>query len=198
MKPAQSSSRKLGSDAAALGCAVVAIPLVLALSPLIVAWLWWDRYREGSIRRRLVEAHGPQCRGILVYSNSPNWQEYIESRWLPRLAGRLVVVNWSDRSKWDSLHPLEAALARRLGDREFNPAAIILTSASTPGVFARWWRALRGLDLVGILVPTAPSKEIIRFFQAFRDYKHGKHHTLRAAEDRMWKLLDGPEAQGGA
>jgi hypothetical protein len=177
---------------------VLAVPVVLALSPLIVAGVFWDRYREGTLRRRLVDVHGAQCRGILVYSNSPNWQEYIEANWLPRLAGRLVLLNWSERSTWDELHPLEAALARKLGDRDFNPAAIILTSESGASVFSRWWRALRTLDVVGILVPAAPSKEIIRFFRPFRDHKHGKHHTLRAAEKRMWKLLDASEASGDA
>lgn len=176
----------------------MAVPLVVALSPLIVAWVFWDRYHEGALRRRLVAAHGPQCRGILVYSNSPNWQEYIEAKWLPRLAGRLVVLNWSERSRWNELYPLEATLARKLGDREFNPAAIILTSESVPGMLRRWLRALRSLDAVGILVPAAPSKEIIRFFQPFRDHKHGKHHTLRAAEERMWALLDAPEVKHGA
>lgn len=198
---ADSNSTGRGSVATitAVGCAVVAIPIGLALSPLVIPWILWDRRREGRLRRQIVAKHGAHCRGVLVYSNSPNWQQYIETHWLPRLAGRLVVLNWSERATWNDRHPLETKLVKGLGDRDFNPAAIILTEPPDPNLLARWWRALLRFDGVGILVPGAPSKEVIRFFKPFRDLKHGKHHTLRAAEDRMWMLLDPPpESDRGA
>jgi len=31
----------------------------------------------------------------------------------------------------------------------------------------------------------------VRFFQPFRDYKHGKEHALRTAEAELWRLLEG-------
>jgi hypothetical protein len=180
---------------ARLGCLVVAVPLLILLSPLIALWIVWDRYREGALRRRFVRKHGPQSRGILVYSNSPNWQRYIETNWLPRIGNRLVILNWSERVNWSKRFPVEFALARSLGDRDFNPAAIVLLPSSTASVFATWLQAIRHFDLVGMLAPYSPSKEVVRFFQPFRDFKHGKDHTLRAAEARLWRLLglDGEE-----
>ena len=196
MTKPETAGHRLIANTAAFGCALLALPVGVALSPLIVPWLIWDRHREGTLRRRIIARYGPQCRGILVYSNSPNWQEYIEAHWLPRIGDRLAILNWSERSTWHERYPLEAMLVKSLGDREFNPAAIILTSQPIASLLASWWHALLHLDAVRILVPRAPSKDVVRFFQAFRDYKHGKHHTLRAAEDRMWLLLDGPANSG--
>ena len=143
------------------------MPLLVVASPVIAARQLWMVYRKGVLRRQFVRAHGPAVRGILVYSDSPSWKGYIEAQWLPRIGDRLYVMNWSERSRWRQLHPLESRLCRiHLGDREFNPAAIIF------------------LEREG-----APSVEVVRFFEPFRDHKHGKDAALRQAEARMWELL---------
>ena len=198
MRNPRSPTRTLAEQAAGLGCVVIVIPLLIALSPLIAVGLVWDRYREGALRRRFMRAHGPQSRGILVYSNSPNWQQYIETNWLPRIGNRLVILNWSERDHWSDRFPLEAQLARRIGEREFNPAAIVLLPNATRSTLTGWLHAIRHLDLVGMLSPGVPSKEIVRFFQPFKDFKHGKDHALRAAEARLWRLLDLDGEDGGA
>jgi hypothetical protein len=174
------------------------IPLLIALSPLIVLGILGDRYREGSLRRQFIRKHGPQSRGILVYSNSPNWQQYIETNWLPRIGDRLVIMNWSQRANWSDRFPLESKLARSLGDREFNPAAIILMPSATASAVAEWIKAIRRLDLVGMLWAGGPTKEVVRFFQPFKDFKHGKDQALRVAEARLWQLLKLDGADGGA
>ena len=198
MSNPRSQTRTLAEQAAGLGCVVIVIPLLIVLSPLIAVGLVWDRYREGALRRRFMRAHGPQSRGILVYSNSPNWQQYIETNWLPRIGNRLVILNWSERGHWSDRFPLEAPLARSIGEREFNPAAIVLLPNATRSALAEWLHAIRHLDLVGMLSPGVPSKEIVRFFQPFKDFKHGKDHALRAAEARLWRLLDLDGEDGGA
>jgi hypothetical protein len=56
------------------------------------------------------------------------------------------------------------------GDHEFNPLAIV--------------------------IPADGSVRVIRFWQAFRDYKHGKHRTLRAAEAELGAALGVPFGAG--
>jgi hypothetical protein len=184
---------------AAFGCLLFCIPLLVLLSPLIALLLVWEERRAGAQRRQFARIHGPQARGILIYSNSPNWQQYIEQHWLPRIGRRLVVLNWSERARWKKTHPLEAAIFRRhLGDREFNPAAIVFRPSMPGRLFRLWLAAIRALEPLGMLVPYASSADVVRFFQPFRDYKHGKERTLQAAEAELWRLLEeGPSPHVG-
>jgi hypothetical protein len=137
------------------------LPLVLLALPFLAIKAWLD----GRKRRRLQHEFHAQwgtagkCL-LLVYSNSPHWQAYIEENWLPRLGPVAVVLNWSERARWPEEHPLEAEIFRMwAGDREFNPVAIVL--------------------------PEREPVRVIRFWQAFRDYKHGKDRTLKAAEAEL-------------
>ena len=110
--------------------------------------------RWGKVGKRLV----------LIYSNSPHWQAYIEEHWLPKLAPIAVVLNWSERAHWPERHPFEAEIFKRwAGDREFNPVAIV--------------------------VPPTGAVRTIRFWEAFRDYKHGKDRALRATERELEAAL---------
>ena len=101
---------------------------------------------------------------MLVTSNSPNWQAYVEANILPRLGDRAVVLNWSERQRWPSVAPWEGRFFRRFaGDREFNPAA---------------------------LVHRPDGKiEVIRFHRAFLDFKHGDDAALRAAESALFESV---------
>lgn len=188
---ATGGASKRTNGVAAVGCLLVVIPLLVLLSPLIALLLAWGEWRAGVVRRRFARAHGPETRGILIYSNSPNWQQYIEQHWLPRIGPRLVVLNWSERATWRREHPLEAAIFRRhLGGQEFNPAAIIFRSSRRGRLFQRWLAAIKALDPIGMLAPYERPVDVVRFFQPFRDYKHGRAHTLRAAEAELWRLLE--------
>ena len=178
-------------NAARVGCLVVAVPALIALSPLIVLILAWKEYSSRALQRRFERTYGTEVRGILVYSNSPNWQAYIEQRWLPRIGSRLVILNWSERSRWKREHPLEASLFRsHLGDREFNPAAIIFVRHPAGATYRAWLKAVRSLEPIGMLAPHLPRVTVVRFFNAFRDFKHGREQSLRTAEETLWKHLE--------
>ena len=98
----------------------------------------------------------PKHKNILfVYSDSPNWKEYIESNILPKIKDQTIVLNWSDRSKpiwrekplevklfihWSQAHPYKNW--RKWDGREYNPIAI---------VFDPWWNV-----------------KVLRFWNAFR------------------------------
>ena len=190
---AKSSNARSGGQVVRLGCLFVAVPLLILLSPLIAILLAWEEYGSRATHRRFRNRHGSEVRGLLIYSNSPNWQAYIEREWLPRLQGRLFIMNWSHRVRWEVECPLEAMIFRELGDREFNPAAIVFRPLVPGRLFRRWLDAIRALDPIGMLAPYERPADVVRFFQAFRDFKHGRDRTLRAQELRLWALLEGSD-----
>src|SRR5688572_10502307 len=87
---------------------------------------------------------------LFVYSHSPHWQRYIETNILPRISPHAVILNWSERSSWQENKSVEVKIFENIaGTTEFNPMAIILS-------------------------PVWPIKTL-RFWQAFKEFKHGKH-----------------------
>ena len=156
---------KLFRIAVAVVLCIVAIPILVLALPFLAAGAWLDRRKRRRLQREFQNRWGAQGkRLLLVYSNSPNWQAYVEENWLPQLDPIAVVLNWSERSTWATRHPFEANIFRMwAGDQEFNPLAVI--------------------------IPADGAVRVIRFWQAFRDYKHGKDRTLRAAEAELEAAL---------
>ena len=87
-------------------------------------------------------------RSLFVYSNSPNWQEYIEANVLPYLSKSTVVLNWSERSVWPRWSIAVWVFRHYGGDEDFNP--------------------------LGVVVPPFGKARIYRFRKPFREFKHGK------------------------
>ena len=99
---------------------------------------------------------------LLVYSDSPIWHDYVEIHLLPPIEERAIVLNWSERKRW------KPSLARWVffhygGGREFNPL----------GVTFRPWRRAR----------------VFRFWEPFRDYKHGKTAALEKMQRAFFESL---------
>jgi hypothetical protein len=158
---------RVGQVLVAVVAAAILLPLIIVLAPPLILWrLVWGNV----LRFWFWLAHRRQGRVVLfVYSDSPNWQSYIEENVLPRLGSRAVVINWSRRKQWNRECWWEArAFHFWAGSRAFNPIAL---------VFVGWWR----------VVP-------VRFFQAFRDLKHGKEEPLRQAEAELLRHLPAQEA----
>jgi hypothetical protein len=99
---------------------------------------------------------------LFVYSDSPLWRDYIDQRILPRLGDRAVVLNWSERRRW---RPSLARLAFHHfgGSRQFNPLAVVV----------RPFRRTR----------------TFRFWQPFRDFKHGHPAALHAMEREFFGVI---------
>ena len=145
--------------------------LALALSILLIAAHYaWSRIRIS----RAARSYRRTYRGkdlILVYSNSPHWHSYVEANWIPRWSARAVMLNWSERATWERSRP-EVALFNDLATtREYNPLAIVV-------------------------LPHGPPR-VVRFFRAFRDYKHGRDAMLRKQEAELATILsfNGPPAR---
>jgi hypothetical protein len=137
----------------------------------VVAAIGIDRWRKWRAVRRFRAKWSGQGRDVLlVYSNSPNWQAYIEEAWLQRWGHRAVVLNWSERRTWRRRGSPEVQLFRAFGgEREFNP--------------------------LGIVVPPAGREvHVVRFWRAFRDRKHGKRDTLSQAEAELDHYLSAASA----
>src|SRR5688572_15521849 len=107
---------------------------------------------------------GLQGRYILfVYSNSPIWSTYIEEEIIPHIQGEAMILNWSERKTWKvSLAVL--AFNHFGGRRNFNPLAIVFK-------------------------PFRFNKEF-RFYEAFKEYKHGKTEKLEKIKREFFELIN--------
>ena len=171
---------------------VLALPILILALPLVLADSIWMDYKGGALRRAFLAKWTPEGkRALLVYSNSPNWQDYIETNWLPRLGHQVVILNWSERQNWDRDHFLEASVFRAYtGRKEFNPVAIVFRPGANVGLASRWRALLHG-DLIGALLRGSHhGVTVVPFWQAFKDFKHGREQTLRRAEQRMFAALE--------
>ena len=166
---------RLGCGIAAVASGVLLVifhrPLFLVAGILLVyvaAVVALDDWRARRDRRAFEARYGASGRRlILVTSRSPNWQSYIAEHWLPKYADVAVVLDWSERSHWPTGAgaPPEVALFRRHGGRrDFNPLAIG--------------------------VPREGKVRVVRFHQAFRDFKHGHDDALRVAERELEMLAN--------
>mgnify|MGYP007070565658 FL=1 len=133
-------------------------------------------------------AHGK--RGLLVYSNSLHWKEYVEQHWLPVLGATVVVLNWSDQTTWKTEAQFEARLFRHFaGPREFNPIAIVFVQPPT-GFKKFFSGAWQRRDWLSLVFPGPVDVKVIRFWKAFRDFKHGRDRALRTAEGELFAALN--------
>lgn len=99
---------------------------------------------------------------LFVYSDSPIWREYIDQHILPHIGERAVVLNWSERKRW------RVSLARLAfhhfgGYRQFNPLAVVFHPFRRTRIF--------------------------RFWQPFRDFKHGNAEALHHMEAEFFALI---------
>lgn len=125
--------------------------ILYGLALHLAIWLWW------CTRGKYV---------LLVYSNSPVWQNYFETQIVPRLGPRAVVLNWSERKKWPRFGSL-AVMAFRCfgGGREFNPLAVV-------------FRPFR-------------LRRTFRFWSPFKEFQHGKPEAVETMTTNLFTFLDG-------
>jgi hypothetical protein len=142
--------------------------LLIVVSPLIVVVLFVIvivRVTFSVILHLMVWVWWlPRGQDVLfVYSDSPIWQDYIQVEILPSIRHRAVVLNWSERKKW-SLGLARVVFSHFGGTREFNPLAVV-------------FRPLK-------------RSQVFRFWQPFRDWKHGRGERLRQIQADFFRALD--------
>ncbi len=117
---------------------------------LVLLWLTWS------------------TRGIsmlVVYSNSPHWQDYFEKGFLPIVGRKAKVVNWSDRSRWPLSSTFKVSVFGLFkGEKEYNPMILFFRPLHWPKIF--------------------------RFYRPFHDARHGKTASLQKLESELSILID--------
>lgn len=147
---------------------VVRVPVIIALVLLLLPLfpLLVTIYFAYALVLQMVIWTCWCARGVnvlLVYSDSPNWHEYIETNIIPRLPSSSVAINWSNRRKWKRFS-LPVMAARFFGgSREFNPMIVVFQPFHWANTY--------------------------RFWQPFIDYKHGKMEPLQALETKLFDDL---------
>ena len=86
--------------------------LFFVLIPVVILWvLLW-----GLVWLLLVLAVWilwiPKGKNTLfVYSESPNWHDHLQENVIPRVNNQAVILNWSERRKWQSFpHLIESCV----------------------------------------------------------------------------------------
>ncbi len=84
--------------------------------------------------------HGRKGKFILfVYSDSSNWKDYIETKILPRIETRSIVLNRSKRREWETRMSFETKVFNHwAGSGEFTPMALILPLIGKVKVIRLW------------------------------------------------------------
>ena len=142
--------------------APIILVVIILVSPLLLAIGVWNYFNGIYLNYAFRKKWKNKNKRILfIYSESPNWQEYIEKNIIPKIEDEAVLLNWSKRAEWENNKPLEArVLGHWGGGAEFNPMALVFE----------------------------PSRKVtvIRFYQAFKDYKHGKDSLLKDKEQALY------------
>ena len=127
------------------------IPYLLYTAALYCAvWLLWCRRGKDV---------------LFVWSESPVWKDRIQTKLLPKLSHRAVVLNWSEREQWTGRFSLAGIAFRHFGGRrEFNPLAVV-------------FRPLR-------------RAKTFRFWRPYKQLKHGHTEVLERMEVALLELLE--------
>jgi len=139
--------------------------LVLALPGLIA--LGYRALRHIRARQLLAEVQrtcaprGVRC--LIIYSNSPVWEEHVKAHWFPRLGPMADTLNWSERAAWQESLAVRVFRKFCFQSRNFNPAIIVFRGLDDPLVF--------------------------RFFYAFHEAKDGRSLYLSALEGQAFEAL---------
>jgi len=148
---------------------IVLAPLgVLVLLPLVVVVLLTWLLATIGLNILVWMAWCSRGRDILfVYSDSPIWRDYFEKQIIPEIASRAVILNYSDRRHWLHRCWLSSLVFRFFGgSSEYNPLA----------VYFRPFRRHR----------------TFRFWQAFKDSKHGKTNRLEQLQSEFFHCIGQP------
>ena len=119
---------------------------------------------------------------LFVYSQSPVWKDYIEKNIIPKISSQSIIMDWSERKSfnewsleygvfkfWTGVRKHTIKSKAKWSGTDYNPIAII---------FKPWW-----------------SPKVIRFWDAFKDYKHGHGQKLQELENELFNLLNIPQVQ---
>lgn len=139
---------------------LLVVPVVLLLSIPVLIWMLIQTVFYACILVTVWLFWLPKGKDILViYSNSPHWQEFFETALIPMLSDRSHILNWSQRKQWSALSLKTLVFNGFSGSYEFNPQVILFKPGQWPKRF--------------------------RFYKAFRDLKHRNQASVRRVIDQL-------------
>ena len=100
---------------------------------------------------------------VFVTSDSPHWKEYIQDNIIDRIRAGAVVLNWSEHTHWKRFSLPVRIFFHFAGSTEFIPIAIVFRPFHRTRVF--------------------------RFWQPFKDQKHGKTEPLKKMEVEFFRAF---------
>jgi hypothetical protein len=122
---------------------VVVFVLVLGLSPLIIILLLVLFLRWTCLYLAIWLVWLPRGKNVLfVYSDSPIWRDFMTTRILPLLRERAMVLNWSERKKWQRWSLAVQAFRVFGGEYNFNPLVVVFRPMRLAKKF-RFWAAFK-------------------------------------------------------
>jgi hypothetical protein len=136
--------------------------LLIVFSPLLILAVLLD-FLWGVSLYLLIWLTWRKEMVLFVYSNSPIWKEYIETEILPHIRDRAVILNWSHRKTWRSSLPV-FAFRYFGGHRNFNP--------------------------IGMVFRPFQRVKTYRFFEAFKEFKHGDAERVEELQKSFFETLD--------
>jgi hypothetical protein len=155
-----------------LGRGLLYAPLVLltiVLLPVLLLLYGLYLLALNALIRTLWLPRGKDV--LLVYSDSPIWQDYMTREILPLVKHRAKVLNWSERKRWPRWSLPVRVFHIYSGSRDFNPIVIVF--------------------------PPFEKAVLFRFFPAFQEFKHGKPDPLeRMREDLIAHLQRSGSSKG--
>jgi hypothetical protein len=136
-----------------LGLAVIA---VVVIGSYVTA-----RMNRARLLRECQRVYDPRgIRFLVVYSESPTWEAHIRASWLPRFGEQAVVLNWTNRARWEPSLEVRLFKSFMQSERNFNPAVLVLRNTDAPLVY--------------------------RFFYAFQQAKNGRPEYLARLEAELF------------
>lgn len=147
-----------------LALGIILSPLLLVVIPAVLI-LALAAYLVSTISLHILIWSCWCARGrdvLFVYSDSPIWHDYIERHILPCLGERAVVLNWSQHKQW-RLSLAKMAFYHFGSYRQFNP--------------------------LGVVFHPFRRTQTFRFWQPFRDFKHGNPESLRKVECEFFSSI---------
>lgn len=97
----------------------------------------------------------PKSKYILfIYSDSEHWAPYIEQNIIPKIQESAIIINRTKQQNWKQEYKAEYKAIAHWAHEDINPIALVFKP----------YRRVKSF----------------RFYEAFRDYKHGKDSSLHA------------------
>jgi hypothetical protein len=121
------------------------IVLLPVIAPLFLIAITFIVLYESSLYLLIWLLWFPRGKDVLfVSSNSPIWNQYMTDQVLPLVAGRAVILNWSERKSWPRWSLAKHFFRACAGHREFNPMVVVFRPLRR-AVFFRFYVPLKHL-----------------------------------------------------